>query len=450
MLQRQTEKVAGIKRWCLDFPVQDEQRSPAELTDQGLLFQGWILREQLEEIEVELQHGGQTDRFALNVARPDVIRIILKTDASNHPQLHCGFAFKISPKSRDFLLGIRWRGQFVPWFRGELSGEFKVLKGFEHWLFLDNDTNQSVEQHLGKLLLSPDCQLQWQQYFASSQLYHQQWHKPFAMLLAPSKEAIYPQYHPYPRSAHTAIEQLLSLCPAGYPLIYPQAELRAAAQPTFPKTDTHWTTYGAGLATIELAVALGFARQEVAALFASDQYRTVSHCGDLGNKLYPQQRSDELLQASFSCHTLIRYDNKLANFGRIMVIENPKALHSGHCLQFGSSSSYSMLNFISRLFGRVTLIHTAGNIDPAMVTLLAPDFVVAQSNARFVVRAPVTNYQLPDVMRQKLAVLAADERTALVHKAQQMASNSDSPAVAQVHQLLLDAVAAVSQPDPLP
>ena len=442
-LTRQTEKVAGIKRWCLDFPVHEQVERSADLTDKGLAFQGWVLRERLDELQIELHHAAQIQSYALDVARPDVVRIILKDDAADHPQLYCGFYFVVQLQVPEFTLGIRWRGQFYPWYCGEASGEFKVLKGLDQWLFLDNDTNQTVEQHLGRLLLDKDCQQQWQQYFAQSQHYQQLWRRPFALLVAPAKEAICAQFHPLPRAALTTTEQLLALCPAGYPLVYPELQLKQAAQPAFLKTDTHWTSFGAGLATIELAVALGLDRTVVTALFAADKYRSAPHCGDLGNKLLPPQRNDELLQTSFSCHALIRYDNKMANFGRIMVIENPNALVSGHCLQFGSSSSYSMLNYLCRIFSRVTLIHTAGNIDPTLVTQFAPDFIVAQTNARFAVRAPVAGYQLIEIMQQKLSGLSVEERQALIEKAAAMAAKDPQPAVQIAHQQLLDALATL-------
>ena len=447
-LTRQTEKVAGIKRWCLDFPVHEQSETPTHLTEKGLTFQGWVLREQLDELQIELHHADQIHSFALDVVRPDVVRIILKEEPAGHPQLYCGFYFTVQLQMPVFTLGIRWRGRFYPWYRGEASGEFKVLKGLDKWLFLDNDTNQTVEQHLGRLLLDKDCQRQWQQYFAQSQDYQQVWQRPFALLVSPAKEAIYAQFHPLPRAALTTTEQLLALCPAGYPLVFPELPLKQAAQPAFLKTDTHWTNFGAGVATIELAVALGLDRTAVTELFAADKYRTVSHCGDLGNKLLPPQRNDELFQASFNYHLSIRYDNKLANFGRIIVTENPKALVSGHCLQFGSSSSYSMLNYLCRIFRRVTMIHTAGNIDPALVAQFAPDYVVAQTNARFVVRAPEVDYRLVDTLQQKLSGLSVAERQKLIDQATEMAAKDPQSAVQVAHQQLLEAIATLPAAEP--
>lgn len=441
-----TAKVAGVKRWCLDYPATEQQITSAELTEQGLVFQGWVLPEQLQELQdlqIEVSHGDESTLFGLNVARPDVIRIVLKAEAEGHPQLYCGFRFTLQLQAAQFNIGFRIAGLYTEIWRGMLHGEFKVLRGLDDWLFLDNDTNQSVEQHVGRLLLEPQCQHQWRLYFSQSQHYQRLWQVPFALLIAPSKEAVYPQFHPKPRAELTAIEQLLAITPVGYPLVYPQSQLRAATSPSFPKTDTHWTTFGASLASVELAVKLGISREQVTTLFAADHYREISQCGDLGNKLFPQQRSNELLQASFSCYKNIVYDNKLPNFGRIMVVFNPNALHEGHCLQFGSSSSYSMLNFQTRIFQLVTLIHTAGNVDPTMVDLFQPDVVVSQTNARFVVRAPVMDYQLRAIMQQKLAMQSVEERQALLAAAQKMAELTELPTALLAHQLLLDALDAL-------
>ena len=183
---------------------------------------------------------------------------------------------------------------------------------------------------------------------------------------------------------------------------------------SFRITDTHWSVYGACVATKELGEQLGIQRDKLSALYANDNYRLQTVVGDLGNKLFPNQAAEELMLTSFNFRQFVHYDNGLQNFGRILMCVNPAALVDGHCLVFGSSSIYSMLNYLSRLFSTITVIHTAGNIDPAIVSAIKPQYLVAQTNARFVIRAPVTHYDLPSVINGKLSEMSETEQTELL------------------------------------
>jgi hypothetical protein len=155
------------------------------------------------------------------------------------------------------------------------------------------------------------------------------------------------------------------------------------------------------LATLELAVALGLDAPAVAALFAEDKYRDVLVVGDLGNKLFPPRKATEQLLKSFSYRKYVAEDNGLANFGRTVVLKYDAALQPGHLVIFGASSGYSMLDYLCRIFSRITFMHTAGNLDLLELQKLAPDYLVCQTNARYVIRAPVADYSLADVITAK-------------------------------------------------
>jgi hypothetical protein len=127
--------------------------------------------------------------------------------------------------------------------------------------------------------------------------------------------------------------------------------------------------------------------------------------GDLGNKAYPPAAHDEAVLRSFNYRKYVVYDNLLPNFGRTIVMQYPKALSKKHCLIFGSSSVYSMLNYLARIFQTVTLVHSAGNIDPKLIAELKPNFLLCQTNGRFVVRPPSANYCLQTSIREKVSQL---------------------------------------------
>lgn len=400
-ITKSPQQVGPVKRWWLDFPAADQAAALPELTDSGLIFQGWVLLHTPEPVQIYVKQGESITLFALDKPRPDVVEVILKQPGAVHPQRNCGFRFNLVMSAADFELGVLHNGVYNALCSGHIAGPFKVLQGNDNWLFLDNDTNKSVEQFTGKLLLDNCAKQGWQQFMQAlvqQAAVHRCKH---ALLLAPAKEAVYAQFHPYPKAAVTPVEQVLALAPAALNVCYPEQTLSQAAQRSFRLTDTHWSPYGAMLATLELAVALGLAAPAVAALFAEDKYRDVLVVGDLGNKVFPPLTATEQLLKSFSYRKYVAEDNGLANFGRTVILKNDTALEQGHLVIFGASSSYSMLDYLCRIFSRITFMHTAGNLDPLELHKLAPDYLVCQTNARYVIRAPVADYSLAEVIAAK-------------------------------------------------
>lgn len=400
-LHKSTQQQGPLKRWWLDFPLADSSATLAELTETGLLFQGWVLLDNAAAVQIYVKQGQALSCFALDKPRPDVVQVILKQDAATHPQRNCGFRFNLAMSSADFELGILHNGVEHLLCSGHIAGPFKVLQGQEGWLFLDNDTNKSVEQFTGKLLLDSAAKRGWQQFMQALVQQSAVHGCKHALLLAPAKEAVYAQYHPFTQAGVTPVHQVQALVPDGLNLCYPQPVLSSAQRRTFRLTDTHWSPYGAMLASVELAMALGLDGAAVSALFAADQYREVQAVGDLGNKVFPPLKATEQLLKSFSYRKYVTEDNGLANFGRTVVLKNAAAIQQAHLVIFGASSSYSMLDYLCRIFSHITLMHTAGNLDPSELARLKPDYLVCQTNARYVVRAPIADYSLAEVIAAK-------------------------------------------------
>jgi len=433
LLHRLSANLPGLKHWCLDFPRDKDTASAEQLSDSGLLLQGWLLADEGVEASVYLLQGQERSALAFNRNRPDVITTVLKAEATEHPQLNCGFRHSIALHQSGFTLGVTLDGQDYPLLTGQIQGAFQVLQGSENWLFLDNDTNKSVEQFTGKLLIEWGERRRWKDYFKSLQKLAGQLNIPFVMLVAPSKETVYPHLYPYPKARVTTTEQLLGLLPKDFPLLFPINELRAAPKRSFRVTDTHWSVHGAALAAMLSAEKLGVAPAAIAALFAQDAFYQKQMVGDLGNKVFPPTRHDEDVLASYSYRKFIEYDNQLPNFGRVLVIRNPAALVKGHLLILGSSSAYSMLDYLSRIYLCVTLVHTAGNIDVGLVKQIAPDYLLTQTNARFVVKAPTLDYSLVASIAEKLSDLPDKYRTLTVENLEQAAH--PIPALHQYYQL---------------
>ncbi|PAU72990.1 glycosyltransferase family 2 protein [Vreelandella alkaliphila] len=419
-----------IERWSLDYPT---EQHGSRFLPSGRVVQGWLLLpESLIEMHSQVRIVAEWQPafelcHPLKIDRPDVIKNIFSVPADDHPQRVCGFRFTVPPKLGSFRLWLaleeaRWLLQEVTVDTQDVEAaeQLKVLQGKQGWLFLDNDTNGSVDQFMGRMRLTKAGIHGWDNYL--HQLENVAGELPWALLVAPSKESVMgASYHPREEGASGPMHQVLSLS-ASDGVVYPVKELKALGDGAFIPTDTHWTHQGALAATIALAVKLGVEKKACMALFKKDRYKNRAMGGDLGNKLTPKQTSSVDVLVSFSHSRYKTYDNGLPNFGRLLVIEYPEALMAGTCLIFGSSSSYSMFNYLCRVFQRIVFVHSAGNVDPDLVKAVAPAYLATQTNARFVVQIPTVTHNLDEVIHQKCAQL--DEKAFEgVHEKRIIASN---------------------------
>lgn len=429
-----------VVRWCLDFPKSDQPADAVQLAEHGLLLQGWCISQD-PTVQLYLKDGESLQVVALNRARPDVVSYFSHKQPKLRVNEYCGFRLQFVPLSDQFEVGVYQDDVLLPLVNGKIAGPFNIIQGEQGWLYLDNDTNKSVDQFRGQHLLSEADLVSWHHYILQMRAISEQKGIAVTTLIAPAKEMIYPQFYPHQKGQQTPVEQLLQLDPQNTVLIYPDDVLRGGSQATFRKVDTHWTPFGAMLATTAACSRLGLSTDVIKQAFASDKYHHRTAYGDLGNKVYPRVAAAELMLRSFRYHKHVVYDNGLQNFGRVIVIHNKKALLDKHLLLLGSSSSYTMFDYICRLYQTVTFIHTAGNFALALVEQLQPDYLLTQTNARFIVRPPATNYVLEQVIQQKWLQLSAEKRAAAISQARRMASDCDVPSVTLLHQML-EAVSA--------
>lgn len=402
-----------VKRWSLDYP--SEQRG-SQFLPSGRVVQGWLLLpKRLKAMQPDVRIVAEWQSafelcHPLEIDRPDVIQNILGAPAEQHPQRVCGFRFTVPARVAKFRLWLvldeqRWLLKDVSVDTQDVqpAKQLKVLEGKQGWLFLDNDTNGSVDQFMGRMRLTQAGMEGWDNYLTD--IGNVAGEVPWALLVAPSKESVMgASYHPRKEGDSGPLHQVLGL-DAAKDVVYPVTELKALGDNAFIATDTHWTQKGALAASIALAEKLGIERAGCEALFLKDRYKRKEMGGDLGNKLTPKQACTVEVITSFNHTRYKTYDNGLPNFGRVLVIEYPDALVAGTCLLFGSSSSSSMFNYLCRIFKRFVFVHSAGNIDPTFVTAVAPDYLAAQTNGRFVIQVPSASQNLEEVIRQKCAQL---------------------------------------------
>ncbi|MFG6668730.1 hypothetical protein ACGK9R_16710 [Halomonas sp. HNIBRBA4712] len=427
---------AGLQ-WHLDYPSQNR---PIKLAPGGIVVLGWVLLppslgDYIGAVEVVARWSEPFEvAHPLNVERSDVVERVLGANADDHPQRRCGFRFTIPHTTKAFELELLIQGERLSLERviidsdapeGDPLPPLKVLEGKEGWLFLDNDTNGSVDQYCGNMRLTEKGVTQWQRYlqgFASLALKHR---AKTALLISPSKESVMgPCYHPMKEGLSGPIHQLLAL-PEASSFLYPVGALRALGDDAFIRTDSHWTSRGAMAAVQELAKAFDFDQSEVGATFAEDEYQSRTFPGDLGSKFDPVRTCTTDVLCSFSYLQHRYFDNGLPNFGRLLLVTYPNALRAATCVMFGSSSSYFMLNYLSRLFSRVVFVHTAGNLDPELIAAIKPEYLVVQTNARFVVQVPKTRQALSALIEDKRARLTPAEQE-LLTKRQVSVNENDS------------------------
>ena len=381
-----------------------------------LLMAGWMLgpagaRE--EAVCVRAEGAVDFGRLACNMKRPDVIRRVLSAEPEGHPQLQCGFRGELPMPAEGFELGVQLAGVDVPlWLqRYRFAPASLLIEGRDGWLFLDNDTNGSVDQHTGRQLIDGAQLAAWSAYFSGVDRAAEAFGFRHVMAVVPSKEQVLADRYPHPRGAITPVDQLLELGQGvGAQLLFlaPALRLQVPREAQFMQTDTHWTDRGARVGALECMRALGLPLEPAARVLEADRFRVVDHEGDLGCKLIPPRKAPTEFLDAPHIWSLTSFDNHLPNFGHVAVFSTPEAPWQETLVVFGSSSSVQMLRFLHRLFRRLVFVHGAGGVVPEVLAHERPGYVLMQTNARFVVQAPSAEFDLRAMICQKLSEAGAD------------------------------------------
>jgi hypothetical protein len=404
-IRRLAEAPPDVLRWTLDAPLHERAVDLAC----GLRLQGWLLMRQAGGAAPELLMrlaGGEVSRHPLSSGRPDVIQRVLGAEPKDHPQLRCGFNVALPATAQPLELGFQLADGRAFWAVAiELREGLQVIEGRDGWLFLDNDSNRSVDQYTGALRLDPQALRQWRTYFAECRVLAARLGSRHAVVVAPSKEEVLRELYPHARAATTVIDQVRALVQPNDGFV--DAGVVLAAQPDraalFKRTDTHWTDRGAMLATLAVLDGLGHDAAVAQAVFAGDVYRVEPYTGDLGIKLLPLRKAPTEFLDAPAPEAGATIDNGLPNIGRVLVYDAPRAPFDARLLMFGASSGYPMLKYLKRLFRRVVFVHSAGNVDTDIARHEMPDALLLQSNGRFLIQPPRADFSLRQAVATKVA-----------------------------------------------
>lgn len=255
----------------------------------------------------------------------------------------------------------------------------KVVRGRDGWLFLANDSNDTLGQHAGERLLSDEQVEQWQHLLEARAAWLSVQGIPYFFVIAPDAHAVYPGMLPEgarqgaTRPALQVLDRLRER-DSFAPVLYPLDELIAERDSqVYPKTGSHWSEYGAfvGYRAVmaritEMLPVRRLARRDVHLSYER-------RAGDLGRKFDPPVVSRYVyVDVIEPCAELVR-DNRIRNHGRL-VEYNADANNDLTCLVFGDSFAVRMMPLVAEAFRRTFWAHAY--FDYELVTELRPDVVI--------------------------------------------------------------------------
>jgi SGNH hydrolase-like domain, acetyltransferase AlgX len=279
----------------------------------------------------------------------------------------------------------------------DVSGEAEdpsrfVLRGRDGWLFLRNDTNDSLGQHEGRVRLDQASVGAWQQLLEGRVALERDLGIPWICAIAPDKEALYPEYLPASVSPvrERPVHEVLRLASeAGADVHYLLDDLAADKDwgELYSRTDTHWNHRGSYSAHVAICRRLAL-RGIDAPAFERDRLLWVEEdaAQDLGSKLDPPQLSPLVVaQVPWGKGVMVA-DNRVRKHGRIAIFEGEDASLPS-CVLFGESFAYYLLDFLKESFRRLVFVHSSAVI-PEIVRAERPDAVVSVPVERFLIHPP--------------------------------------------------------------
>jgi alginate O-acetyltransferase complex protein AlgJ len=268
----------------------------------------------------------------------------------------------------------------------------KVLHGKNGWLFLRADSNNVVGQQTGAVKLGTEGQERWRQTLRARIEASRRLEVPWACLVAPDKESVYPEHLPEAikpverRPVHEFLEVAEELdAPVAYALDW--LEPAKAYADLYATTDTHWNYRGAYIAYRAFCDQLAAQGVDLDVV-EEDRLRWVDleFEGDLGSKALPQPKVGRTVRAEVvEPESRLTFDNGVENHGWIIRYEKPAAGRT--CLLFGESFSYHLLPYLKETFERLVFVHTSMFI-PEVVALEKADVVLSLPLERFLIRVP--------------------------------------------------------------
>jgi alginate O-acetyltransferase complex protein AlgJ len=296
---------------------------------------------------------------------------------------------------------------------GTRSGDEIAIIGHEGWLFLCGGTNANLGQYVGAVEMESGWLEEWRGVVRRRAEESRALGVASALLVVPDKLAVYEEHYPgdLTRVGPRPIERLLEV--PDLPIVYPLAELRAAAasgEEVYLRTDTHLTFCGNELLFSSLLAALEIEDPpDLAAL----PLRSYPITGDLGVKFDPQIVSIVSEPGSLH-HAHIIEDNREqieavdGHIGTRRVFHNEQAPDSRVAVLFGDSFGFSAAYyqglswFMAQVFREVHFVWIPFGWDADYLRRVGAEAVLVQGAERFVARVPHADVDVSSLAEETL------------------------------------------------
>jgi GT2 family glycosyltransferase len=387
--------------------------------ERGITFYGWAFGKDRQAVAAEVvdEAGRVLGRAPIGLERPDVVHGVGEVPGA----LRSGFMIRLEPRrpGRETLAlrVVSEDGESETLGTFAVSGGFgsgahggdgpawlcsldspdrdRVVVGREGWLFLQEDRNDALGQHTGRVRFSPQEKESLALLLRERRAVIESYGCIWITAVVPDKEAVYaeflpPEVAPVPRRP---VHDFLEIAEAeGAAAIYLLDDLRAAKAQgdLYMRTDTHWNHRGA-------FVACGAVCREITARGMNLELvdpQSISWIeqpvqGDLGSKLYPDiaEGKDVFPRLDGRVRGVLAYDNRVRNHGMVLVHEQRDRGDLPTCLVFGESFAPPLVNFLKESFGRVTFVHTSMLVAD-LIDLERPDVVLSVPTERFLISVP--------------------------------------------------------------
>ena len=353
----------------------DESNLNVQLSE--IQIYGWVLLNDLKAVaQIVVRDGDDEAVYPASFARPDVVDLI--AGRSNE----CGFSFSYPLKSKTNRVEIfvRASGKFtlIASAQFELPRSNKSFVGKNDFLFLGGaDSNGLVEHISGNVRITAEAL----NIHSANVALFRKLKCPSVILIVPEAHVLYREYLPegFCVSDDRPINALLKNFAGSfyYPLDFLN-RIKADGIQVYTGHDSHWTEVAAHLTYAEMRKKLG----RKFPVKHSYEPSILREARDLriSNEVEVKQRELETRKMAQGGWTTM-FAAGILNHGNIASFKNPKG--SGKCLAFGTSFSTRLIAAYADDFRELIFCYGT-TIDPLMVEMVKPDFVIVELPERFV------------------------------------------------------------------
>lgn len=411
----------GVSVGSLDRSPASHIRGDLELLpdEHGVTVYGWAFGKDRQAVAAEVvdEAGRVLGRAPIGLERPDVVHELGEVPGA----LQSGFMFRLEPRrpGRETLTvrvasaegELEDLGAFpvssgaggsaddadAPSWRCSIESpdRDRVVVGRDGWLFLQEDSNDALGQHTGRVRFSPEQKEELAALLRERRAVTEAHGCVWLTAVIPDKEAVYAEFLPPEVSpaARRPVQDFLEIAEAeGVRAIYLLDDLQAAKAEgdLYMRTDTHWNHRGAFVAYRAVCreiKGLGLDLELVDPELVSWIEQPVQ--GDLGSKLYPEiaEGTDVFPRLDGPVRGDLIHDNRVRNHGMVLIHERSDADDLPSCLIFGESFAPPLVNFLKESFGRVVFVHTSMLVAD-LIERERPDVVLSLPTERFLISVP--------------------------------------------------------------